>query len=113
MTLMFCSFAGPPNIMRVYGTAKAIHPRDSQWAEAMSNFDDLVGARQVFDMKVDSVQTSCGFGVPLFEYQDDRDVLLKHAEKKGDANLKSDWALKNSRSIDGLDTGITRADSSE
>lgn len=106
MTLMFCSFSGPPNIMRVYGSAKAIHPRDSEWSELISNFDELVGARQLFDVKVESVQTSCGFGVPLFEYEGDRDTLLKHAEKKGDVRRKSDWALKNNRSIDGLDTGI-------
>jgi hypothetical protein len=106
MTLMFCSFEGPPNILRLYGTATAVHPRDESWSELLTNFNEVVGARQVFDMKVESVQTSCGYGVPLFSYESDRDTLLKSAEKKGPVRLQEGWVTKNRISIDGLDTGI-------
>jgi len=106
MTLMFCSVAGPPNILRLYGTATAVHPRDETWVELLANFDETVGARQIFDMKIDSAQTSCGYGVPLFDYCGDRDALLKYAEKKGPAKLQEGWAATNRISIDGLDTGI-------
>ena len=106
MTVMLCSFQGPPNIMRLYGTAKTIHPRDDQWEELITSFGHFAGARQFFDMNVETVQTSCGYGVPLFDYQGDRDTLILHAEKKGEARLKEDWATKNRYSIDGLNTGI-------
>ncbi len=106
MTLMFCSFEGPPNILRLYGTATTVHPRDEKWDELLVNFDGIAGARQIFDVHVDSAQTSCGYGVPLFDHQGERDALIKSAEKKGPARLQEGWATKNRVSIDGLDTGI-------
>ena len=106
MTLMFCAFEDPPLILRVYGSAQAIHPRDEEWAELNHLFDEFAGSRQIFDMNVESVQTSCGFGVPLFDFAGERGKLLDHHDSKGREAIESGWAKKNARSIDGLDTGI-------
>jgi hypothetical protein len=106
MTVMFCAFEGKPNILRLYGTAKAIHPRDEAWAEFIDLFPPLPGARQLFDMTVELVQTSCGFGVPLMEYVGDRPTLIDWAAKKGEDQLRTYRQQKNTLSLDGKPTGL-------
>jgi hypothetical protein len=106
MTLMFCAFEGDPKILRLYGSARAVTPTDADWDELAGLFDAGPGARQVFDMRVDLVQTSCGFGVPYFDYAGDRDDLQRWAERKGEDGVRQYWQLKNSRSLDGRDTGM-------
>ncbi|HBY24676.1 MAG TPA: pyridoxamine 5'-phosphate oxidase, partial [Propionibacteriaceae bacterium] len=68
MTIMMCAFEGKPWILRLYGTARTIQPGDPDWEELLDLFVPFPGARQVFDMTVDSAQTSCGFGVPFYDY---------------------------------------------
>lgn len=106
LTLMFCSFEEKPLILRLYGKAKAVHPRDSQWGELYSLFPKTPGARQIFDMDVETVQTSCGFAVPLFEFQGHRDTLKQWAENKGENGLQDYWEGRNQVSIDGKPTEI-------
>jgi hypothetical protein len=106
MTIMFCDFKDRPMILRLYGTAEVIHTNDSAWSEKAALFPDLPGSRQVFEMTVDLVQTSCGFGVPLFDYVRDRDTLTKWAENKGDEGIATYWQEKNTKSIDGKPTGL-------
>lgn len=106
MTLMFCAFEGNPLILRVYGTAKAIHPQDEEWSAWISRFPALPGARQIFLLDIDKVQTSCGFGVPQLQYSEDRDELRRWAEKKGEAGIKEYWKENNQTSIDGKPTKI-------
>ena len=106
LTLMWCAFEGKPLILRVYGKATAIHPKDEQWEEYLSHFSVTTGARQIFEVNIESVQTSCGFAVPLMDYREDRDILIKSSEKKGEEGIKKYWAEKNVISIDGLKTGI-------
>src|SRR4051812_19177958 len=96
MTIMFCSFVREPLILRLYGAApppvdttrmalffracgRAPLPRplsgpppppppgpaDGAGGAALS--PPLHGARQVHDVEVDLVLTSCGYGVPLME----------------------------------------------
>lgn len=86
ITLMFCAFAGDARIIRVYGTAKVIYPRDAAWQELIGMFPVMAGARQLFDVSVDFVQASCGTGVPLYEYQGQRgdSQLLPFYEKMGE-----------------------------
>jgi hypothetical protein len=107
MTLMFCAFEGSPRILRLYGSARAIHRHDTDWDTCYSLFKPLPGARQIFDMKVDLIQTSCGMGVPLFDYAGDRERLIDWAARKGDAGLKKYWEEKNLTSLDGIATHIT------
>jgi hypothetical protein len=103
---MFCAFEARPMILRLYGSANVFHPRDTEWSEKLALFPSMVGSRQVFEMKVDLVQTSCGFGVPLFDYKADRDNLTAWASNKGDEAIEAYWKEKNQRSLDGKPTGI-------
>ena len=107
MTLMFCAFEGSPLILRLYGQAKTIHPWEAGWAALVENFPPLPGARQIIDMQVDLVHSSCGMGVPLFNYDQERDMLLNWAEKKGEQGVRAYQIEKNSQSLDGRPTGIT------
>ena len=106
MTLMFCSFAGNPLILRVYGTAQTVHRGDEGWDELAASFSHLDGARQIFDLKIESVQTSCGYAVPLYDYVGQRGRLVEWAEQKGEEGIKQYWADKNTESIDGKPTGM-------
>ncbi|MBC8287237.1 MAG: pyridoxamine 5'-phosphate oxidase family protein [Nitrospinae bacterium] len=106
MTLMFCSFEGKPLILRVYGKARAIHPRDEEWAKWIALFPEYPGSRQIFLLDVDSAQTSCGFAVPNFQYQEDRGDLVYWTKKIGDDGVKNYWKEKNQTSIDGKPTKI-------
>lgn len=106
MTLMFCSFEGSPLILRLYGQAKTIHPWESEWESLVSEFPPLPGARQIIDLQIDLVHSSCGMGVPLFDYAGERDQLLNWAEKKGTQGVREYQLEKNSLSLDGKPTGI-------
>jgi hypothetical protein len=106
MTIMFCSFEGAPLILRLYGLARVFHHNDAEWEALSSLFEPIPGARQIFDMEVDLVQTSCGFGVPYYSYAGERDALNDWAVKKGDDGLKKYWEDKNQASIDQIPTNI-------
>jgi hypothetical protein len=106
MTIMFCSFEGPPQILRLYGKAKAVHKSDAEWDELYGLFEPLPGARQVFDMQIEMVQTSCGMAVPLYSYERDRDDLLHWAARQGEVGIAKYWHDKNQQSIDGIQTGV-------
>ena len=106
MTLMFAAFEGPPLILRLYGTAKVVHRGDPDWSSLHSLFEPLPGARQIFDMAVELVQTSCGMAVPLYDYAGDRDLLNDWATKKGEQGVKQYWEANNALSLDGLPTDI-------
>jgi Pyridoxamine 5'-phosphate oxidase len=106
MTIMFCSFDKQPLILRLYGQAKAIHENHPQWDELSGLFPSSTAARQVYDMSVDMVQTSCGFGVPRYEYSDQRPTLEKWADKQSRDDVKEFWDKKNRLSLDGLPTGM-------
>ncbi|MBF0234353.1 MAG: pyridoxamine 5'-phosphate oxidase family protein [Desulfamplus sp.] len=106
MTIMFCAFDGPPLILRLYGTPRVVHRTDPEWDDLFRRFVPLPGARQVFDVRIDLVLTSCGMGVPNFSYAGDRELLSDWATKKGDEGLKQYWEEKNQISIDGIFTHI-------
>ena len=106
MTLMWCAFAGPPNIMRVYGMADVIHPRDEAWQAYTELIEPVLGARQYFRLHVDLLQTSCGYAVPFMDYVEDRVALNKWNEKKGEQGITDYWASTNTKSLDGKPTGI-------
>lgn len=106
MTLMFCAFDGQPLILRLYGAAKVVHKGDSEWNSLFSLFKPLPGARQIFELSIELVQSSCGMAVPYFSYEGERELLSDWATKKGDAGLKQYWQEKNQISIDGIPTHI-------
>ena len=106
MTIMFCSFDRQPLILRLYGTARVVHPRDEQWQELLTLFPAMPGARQVFILDIALVQTSCGYAVPHYEFQSDRQTLVNWSEKSSPQELEQYWREKNTSSLDGRDTGI-------
>ncbi len=106
MTIMFAAFEGKPMILRLYGKAKVVHQNDSEWEGLYSLFKPIPGARQIFDLSVDLVQTSCGMAVPFFDYVEERDQLKNWALKKGEKGVKEYWQEKNQHSLDGIPTNI-------
>ena len=106
MTIMFCAFEGRSKILRLYGQAATRHPQDKEWEEMFGLFPDYQGGRQIFDMQVESLQTSCGFGVPLFTYQGDREELGDWAHRKGDKGIQEYWETRNAFNIDGKPTRL-------
>ncbi len=106
MTIMFCAFEGEPLILRLYGSAKVVHKNDTEWKELFGMFKPLPGARQIFDLSIDLVQSSCGMAVPYCNYVGERELLSDWAVKKGEDGLKLYWEEKNQQSIDGSATHI-------
>ncbi|MEM7546980.1 MAG: pyridoxamine 5'-phosphate oxidase family protein [Pseudomonadota bacterium] len=108
MTLMFCAFEGDALILRLYGSARVIHPRDAEWDDAIADFPQMAGTRQVFDLTIDLVQTSCGMGVPLMDYRADRGAaeLLPYFDDLGPDGVTAFWRRKNVVSLDGKPTGV-------
>jgi hypothetical protein len=108
MTLMFCAFEGDAMILRVHGKANVVHPFDQAWEEFAKNFPAMASSRQIFELEIDLVQTSCGTGVPLMEFKAERgpSEMLPFYEDMGEEGVRAYWKRKNSRSIDGKCTGI-------
>ena len=106
LTIMFCSFDAKPLILRLYGHGSVVRPRDTAWADLVSHFELMPGARQIITMRVESAQTSCGFAVPVFELKHARPTLTDWADKKGPDGIAAYWAEKNQTSIDGLPTKL-------
>lgn len=106
MTIMFCSFASKPLILRIYGQGRVIFPRDEEWQDLYPLFAKLPGERQIMVLAIESVQTSCGYGVPLYEFKGERQTLKDWAQKKGETGIVEYWRKKNQTSIDGLPTNI-------
>ena len=95
-------------ILRVYGQAKMYHPRDAEWQDMITAFPDIAGSRQIFDLNIDLVQTSCGTGVPIMHYQRPRaeTELVPFYAEMGVKGVEAYWRRKNVMSIDGKPTGV-------
>ncbi|MGI4877208.1 MAG: pyridoxamine 5'-phosphate oxidase family protein [Janthinobacterium lividum] len=103
ITVMFCAFDRPALIMRLYGHGVAVLPQDAGWGEISNHFTIEPGVRQIFDITVDSLQSSCGWAVPFMQFERERSTLRKYyAPSTAEANLAK-WE-KRTRSIDGLPT---------
>jgi hypothetical protein len=106
ITFMFCAFEGPPNILRLYGNGYTVIPGYEEWEELAQNFVLQLSTRQIIVADIDRVQTSCGFGVPLYEYAGERDQAEKWALNKGPEGLEQYRKEKNRLSLDGLPTAL-------
>jgi hypothetical protein len=109
ITFMFCAFEGSPLILRLYGSGRTVLPSSPEWADVAPRFPTRAGVRQIILAELDRVQTSCGFGVPHFTYEGERDGLVAWAERKGPEGLQAYQATKNHASIDGLPTALGAA----
>jgi hypothetical protein len=106
ITFMFCAFDGPPKILRLYGKGYTVLPGDAEWAELAAHFTRQLSTRQIIVADIHTVRTSCGFGVPLYEYAGERDHAQKWAENKGPEGLEAYKQEKNLVSLDGLPTPL-------
>jgi hypothetical protein len=109
LTLMFCAFDGPPNILRLYGRGEIVRrgsPASGDILDRAFSGEEPAGARQIVRLHVDRVQTSCGYGTPLFDYRGERPSLDNWSRAKGEEGLEAFRREKNVVSIDGLPTGL-------
>ncbi len=106
ITFMFCSFDQTPHILRLYGMGHTVLPGTPEWEEYVVHFKIYPSTRQIIVADIDLIQTSCGFGVPMFDYKAERNIHFEWAEKKGDEGLKKYMLEKNLTSLDGLPTGL-------
>ena len=104
ITFMFCAYDGPPNILRLYGKGRTVLPGTAAWEEFAPHFTIYPSTRQIILADINLVQTSCGYGVPLYEHVGERSILFEWAEKKGTQGLAEYIQEKNLESLDGLPT---------
>jgi hypothetical protein len=102
IVVMFCSFDGPPQIVRLHGRGTVIASGHPRFAELASQFPANSGTRAFIHVTVTRVSSSCGYAVPLFDFRERRDTLDRWAINKGPEKLEEYRASKNQRSIDGL-----------
>jgi hypothetical protein len=113
IVLMFCSFEGPPKIVRLHGRGHSIQQGDPEFAPALAEFDitdeQRRAVRSVITVEVTRVADSCGFVVPRMTYQGERDQLYRYADnrlrKEGPDAVRAYVSANNAESIDGL-TGL-------
>jgi len=106
ITVMFCNFEQPALILRIYGRGIPVLPQDAGWETLAARFELLPGTRQIFAIDVESVQTSCGYGVPFMAFDRERETLVKLHKRSDPAEWEATMAMQTA-SIDGLPTRPT------
>lgn len=102
IVLMFCSFEGPPRILRLHGSGEVIEPGDEPWDSLRAAFPQHRNARAIVRVRVRRVADSCGYGVPLYRYEGERKQLEQWAERRGAEGLEDYKSEHNRESLDGL-----------
>jgi hypothetical protein len=108
VTFMFCAFEGAPNILRLYGEGRTVIPNTPEWDELSPKFTLFTGFRQIIIADITMAQTSCGYAVPLYDYVDERETLIKYWENKGDEKKLAYHQERNACSLDKLPTPISQ-----
>ncbi|GLW08765.1 pyridoxamine 5'-phosphate oxidase [Microtetraspora sp. NBRC 13810] len=102
ITIMFCAFSGPPNIVRLYGTGRVVTPHDAGFADLLKRFGPHPGVRSIIVVTCDRISDSCGFSVPFMSYDQDRTLLDEWASRKDTQSRRTYRSKHNRESIDGL-----------
>lgn len=102
LVFLFCAFSGPPKIVRLHGSGEVILPASAEWEELRPRFPDHPGARVIIRAQIERISDSCGFGVPLYAFSEERATLIRWAENRGEAGIVEYRRKANSQSIDGL-----------
>jgi len=102
IVLMFCAFQGPPDIFRLYGHGRVVEAHEAEFAALAESFPSCENARSIIVVELTRVTDSCGYGVPLFKYEGEREQLQAWARNRGPERLRAYREEKNRRSIDGL-----------
>lgn len=106
ITLMFCAFEGDALILRIYAKAIIYHERDEKFAKYIKEFEYTNAARQIFELKIESINSSCGMGVPLYDYVAQRDELPSFYDSQTKEQHLDYMRRKNQKSFDGKDTKL-------
>lgn len=106
ITFMFCALDGSPNILRLYGKGYTVLPGHAEWDTLSAHFTLLPSTRQLILADITKVQTSCGYGVPLYEYVGERTQHVEWADTLGQPGLIAYRQEHNLRSLDGLPTPL-------
>ncbi len=108
ITLMFCAFEGPANILRLYGQGEAVSFNQPDFEELLDLFPGFDRARNIIKVNLTRIQDSCGWGVPFYDYKTDRDQLRRHGDHKADNEMEAKFYTNNAMSIDRL-PGIVKS----
>ena len=106
MTIMFCAFEGEPIILRLYCKVKTIQEKDENWKDYIKYFSISRAARQVFEVTIESVNNSCGMGVPLYDYISQRNQLVDYYDNTSKEEHIAYMKKKNQISFDGKPTKL-------
>jgi hypothetical protein len=109
IVIMLCEFDGPPKIFRFYGTGNVVEPQDARFAELLAHFPELPSARNIIEVSVERIVDSCGYGVPLYEFKEDRESLANYYGNKTEQEIADYRQSRNTTSLDGL-PGLTFPD---
>ncbi|MFD5482276.1 pyridoxamine 5'-phosphate oxidase family protein [Streptomyces hawaiiensis] len=108
ITLMWCAFQGPPNIVRVHGRGEPVFRDDARFGDLLAHFPDIDptrhGLRAIIVVTAQLVRDTCGYAVPFMAYEEDRDLHAKRFAREDDASLSAYFGKKEhiATSLDGL-----------
>ena len=102
IVLMFCAFQGPPKIVRVHGRGEVLEPPEPEYLRLRPLFPDAPSGRAIITVVIERIADSCGFGVPLYQYERQRSQLADWADRQGEDGLRTYQVERNARSIDDL-----------
>lgn len=112
ITMMFCAFEGSADILRLYGRGEAICLNMPGFDELLARFPQFDRARAIIRVSIDRVSSSCGWGVPFFAFEGERDQLRRWVEKEPVPEWSATRLERNVHSIDGL-PGLVDAEENE
>lgn len=103
IVIMFCALEGAPKIVRLHGHGTVVERGDPEFEALAERFPDTSDAvRAIIHVTVKRISDSCGFGVPLYRFEQERTQLTAWTERLGPEKLAEYRREKNAASIDGL-----------
>ncbi len=106
IVIMMCAFDGPPKIFRFYGIGSVVEPHDARFSDLLAHFPEQPSARNIIEVSVDRIVDSCGYGVPLYEFQKHRDSFDNYYGNQTEQEIAEFRQNSNATSLDGL-PGLT------
>ncbi|MFI0774297.1 pyridoxamine 5'-phosphate oxidase family protein [Streptomyces sp. NPDC021212] len=109
ITLMWCAFDGPPNIVRVHGRGEPVFRDDSRFAELVKHFPGVEvhshGLRAVIVVTAELIRDTCGYAVPFMDYREERTLHAQRFRREDDEEKLTAYCERKdhvARSLDGL-----------
>lgn len=102
IVIMMCAFRGPPKIYRFYGSGRVLEPQDDGFEAMADKFGKMPAIRNFIIVDIDRIRDSCGYGVPFYDYQGERDSLPNFFQDKSVEEIVEYRIDRNEKSLDGL-----------